>query len=81
MVAAGALLASTAYAVTPVVVDGSDFVNAISGARFQMIGVAYVEEKPRQRHLLTCNTDTNPVVPLGSIPAVVSILSVTRPSA
>lgn len=38
---AGALLASTAYAVTPVVVDGADFVNAISGARFQMIGVAY----------------------------------------
>lgn len=42
LAAAGALLASTAYAVTPVVVQGSDFVNAISGSRFQMIGVAYV---------------------------------------
>ncbi|KAK5085569.1 Glycolipid anchored surface protein 4 precursor [Lithohypha guttulata] len=39
--AASALLASTALAVTPVVNDGLDFVNAISGARFQMIGVAY----------------------------------------
>ena len=36
----GALLASTAYAVTPVAVKGADFVNAISGERFQMIGVA-----------------------------------------
>lgn len=41
--AAGALLASAAQAVTPVVVQGADFVNAISGSRFQMIGVAYVQ--------------------------------------
>lgn len=43
VLAAGALLASTAIAVTPVVVQGADFVNAVSGARFQMIGVAYVQ--------------------------------------
>ena len=37
--AVGALLATAARAVTPVVVQGADFVNAVSGARFQMIGV------------------------------------------
>lgn len=39
--AASALLASAAQAVTPVTVQGADFVNAISGERFQMIGAAY----------------------------------------
>jgi len=39
--AAGVLLTSTAYGVSPVKVDGADFVNAVSGTRFQIIGVAY----------------------------------------
>lgn len=35
-------LASTAMAVTPIKVDGKDFVDSKSGDRFQIIGVEYV---------------------------------------
>jgi len=35
------LFATTAIAVTPVVVEGTDFVNTVTGNRFQLLGVAY----------------------------------------
>ncbi|KIW63970.1 hypothetical protein PV04_08930 [Phialophora macrospora] len=36
-----ALFASYAFAVSPLIVQGSDFVNSVDGTRFQIIGVAY----------------------------------------
>jgi len=36
-----ALFTSYAFAVSPLVVKGSDFVNSVDGTRFQIIGVAY----------------------------------------
>ncbi|RMD45092.1 hypothetical protein DV735_g172, partial [Chaetothyriales sp. CBS 134920] len=41
VVALTALFASTALAVTPLEVKGSDFVNSVDGSRFQILGVAY----------------------------------------
>ncbi|KAL3421965.1 glycolipid anchored surface protein [Phlyctema vagabunda] len=39
--AALALCSSTAVAVTPLVIQGSNFVNSVTGNRFQVVGVAY----------------------------------------
>ncbi|OCT44691.1 1,3-beta-glucanosyltransferase gel2 [Cladophialophora carrionii] len=36
-----ALFTSYAFAVSPLIVQGSDFVNSVDGTRFQIIGVAY----------------------------------------
>jgi hypothetical protein len=38
--AAGALFSSYVSAVTPLVVEGADFINSVDGARFQVLGVA-----------------------------------------
>lgn len=40
LVALVALFASYVVAVTPLVVQGADFVNSVDSTRFQMIGVA-----------------------------------------
>ncbi|RMZ85593.1 hypothetical protein DV737_g649, partial [Chaetothyriales sp. CBS 132003] len=41
VVALAALFASSALAVTPLEVQGADFVNSVDGSRFQILGVAY----------------------------------------
>lgn len=40
VLAAGSLFTSYVSAVTPLIVEGADFINSIDGARFQVIGVA-----------------------------------------
>lgn len=37
-----ALFTTLTYAVSPLKVQGSEYVNAVNGDRFQIIGVAYV---------------------------------------
>ena len=52
-----ALLISVAYAVQPIKVQGADFVNSVTNARFQIIGVAYAAPDPPPRDLtdLACS--------------------------
>lgn len=50
-----ALFGAVAAAVQPVKVQGSDFVNSVTNARFQIIGVAY---EPYGRFALRCRTNS-----------------------